>query len=456
MRSCCSGVPNSKIVGASRKMPFCVTRCGAPARVVLLLEDQPLPEARVAAAVLARATTPPRSGRRTACAPTRGARRSPSRVSPDGSAGRGTLASSQARHSARNASSAGLNERSMSGGDRSWPAGGVPANVGAEEVPMAVEHRWIRPRGAASGARDEHHAVRPVRRDRRGVAARAPAVPGRRRCRACTSRARGAARATSSPSTRRSRSTGSRPTSCGAACRSSRPGSVSRRRRRRRASSRSRPRTAGVDAVQIIGPRPGPLRLRDDELEAHFRSVIEAVRCDVHVSNNTALAGYELPLALVERLVDDYPHVVVVNVSDPRPEELRAYVTRLGRGSASGSRCGSGWSARSSRCTRSACGACCASSRTSRPAVVTDVWDELEAGRAADVERAAAAERRARARRQPAFVEGRARDHRPRRRLPARAVPAVDGERSTQRAAERASSVRPRRATLARFDTRRL
>ena len=66
-------------------------------------------------------------------------------------------------------------------------------------------------------------------------------------------------------------------------------------------SSRSRPKRAGVDAVQIIGPRPGPLRLRDDELEAHFRTVIEAVRCDVQLSNNTVLAGYELPIALVER-----------------------------------------------------------------------------------------------------------------------------------------------------------
>ena len=65
--------------------------------------------------------------------------------------------------------------------------------------------------------------------------------------------------------------------------------------RRERARSRSRPMTAGVDAVQILGPRPGPLRLRDDELEAHFRAVIEAVDCDVHVSNNTVLAGYELP-----------------------------------------------------------------------------------------------------------------------------------------------------------------
>jgi 4-hydroxy-tetrahydrodipicolinate synthase len=87
--------------------------------------------------------------------------------------------------------------------------------------------------------------------------------------------------------------------------------------------------TAGVNAVQIIGPRPGPLRLREDELEVHFRSVIEAVQCDVHVSNNTALAGYELPLALVVRLVDDYPHVVAVNVSNPRPDELRAYVRGL-------------------------------------------------------------------------------------------------------------------------------
>ena len=84
---------------------------------------------------------------------------------------------------------------------------------------------------------------------------------------------------------------------------------------------------AGVDAVQIIGPRPGPLRLREDELEAHFRSVIASVGCDVHVSNNVALAGYPLPIDLVARLVDDYPHVRVVNVSDPRLDDLGAYVS---------------------------------------------------------------------------------------------------------------------------------
>ena len=32
MRSRCSSVPSSNNVGASRKIPFCVTRCGAPAR----------------------------------------------------------------------------------------------------------------------------------------------------------------------------------------------------------------------------------------------------------------------------------------------------------------------------------------------------------------------------------------------------------------------------------------
>ena len=31
-RFCCSSVPNSKMVGASRKMPFCPTRRGAPTR----------------------------------------------------------------------------------------------------------------------------------------------------------------------------------------------------------------------------------------------------------------------------------------------------------------------------------------------------------------------------------------------------------------------------------------
>jgi 4-hydroxy-tetrahydrodipicolinate synthase len=135
--------------------------------------------------------------------------------------------------------------------------------------------------------------------------------------------------------------------------------------------------SAGVDAVQIIGPRPGPLRLREDELEAHFRTVIEAVRCDVHVSNNTALAGYELPIALVERLVADYPHVRVVNVSDPRVDELRAYVTRL---------VDSGLEVRVGMVREIAAmhvlgarGVLCFEPNVA-PQLVTNVWDALESG----------------------------------------------------------------------------
>ena len=101
----------------------------------------------------------------------------------------------------------------------------------------------------------------------------------------------------------------------------------------------------------------------------------------MHLSNNTALAGYELPVALVERLVDDYPHVRVVNVSDPRVDELRAYVTRLVERFGRGSRCASAWSARSSRCTRSASRGVLCFEPNVAPRLVTEVWAALEAGR---------------------------------------------------------------------------
>jgi 4-hydroxy-tetrahydrodipicolinate synthase len=86
---------------------------------------------------------------------------------------------------------------------------------------------------------------------------------------------------------------------------------------------------SGVDAVQILPPRPGALRLRDDELARHFRTVIEAVDCEVQLSSNAVLAGYALSIELVETLVDACPHVRTVNVSEARPDALREYVTEL-------------------------------------------------------------------------------------------------------------------------------
>ena len=143
---------------------------------------------------------------------------------------------------------------------------------------------------------------------------------------------------------------------------------------------------AGVDAVQIIGPRPGPLRLRADELSAHLRAVVEAVGCEVQLSNNTALAGYEIPVELVEELVDDYPHVRVVNVSDPNVDALRAYVARLV------DRFGARIEVRVGMVREivtmhalGARGVLCFEANVA-PRLVTDVWDALEGGRTPPVD----------------------------------------------------------------------
>jgi 4-hydroxy-tetrahydrodipicolinate synthase len=138
--------------------------------------------------------------------------------------------------------------------------------------------------------------------------------------------------------------------------------------------------SAGVDAVQILPPRPGALRLRDDELEHHFRSIIEAVGGEVQLSSNAVLAGYELPIALVETLVEAYPYVATVNVSDSRPDRLRDYVTALV------ARFGSRVEVRVGMVREvvamhalGARGVLCFEANVA-PRAVTNVWDELEAG----------------------------------------------------------------------------
>src|SRR5262249_5679679 len=111
MRSCCSLVPSSNSVGASRKMPFWVTRCGAPAREY---------SSSQVSHSMSDASRPPYScGQDTTAQPASNKARShslwsakPSRVSPDGSAGRGTFASSHERASARKASSGSVKVRS--------------------------------------------------------------------------------------------------------------------------------------------------------------------------------------------------------------------------------------------------------------------------------------------------------------------------------------------------------
>jgi len=85
---------------------------------------------------------------------------------------------------------------------------------------------------------------------------------------------------------------------------------------------------AGVDAVQLLGPRPGPLRPRPSEVEQYLRALIAEAPCDVHLSSNAVLTGYELPFQIVEALVAECPRVTVLNVTDADRTAMLAYVAR--------------------------------------------------------------------------------------------------------------------------------
>ena len=95
-------------------MPFWRDPAGRAGAVVLLLEDHPLDQRRVAAVVLLGPATRPTSGPRRASPPTPGGRAKPSAVSIDGSGSAGTFAASQARASAWKASSDSDRSRSIS------------------------------------------------------------------------------------------------------------------------------------------------------------------------------------------------------------------------------------------------------------------------------------------------------------------------------------------------------
>jgi 4-hydroxy-tetrahydrodipicolinate synthase len=86
---------------------------------------------------------------------------------------------------------------------------------------------------------------------------------------------------------------------------------------------------AGLDAVQVMGPRPGPRRPLDLEIETYFRAIIEAVECEVHLANNLALMNYGIPSDMLDRLVADYPHVRAVLLSDGSMESLNQSLGKL-------------------------------------------------------------------------------------------------------------------------------
>ena len=85
----------------------------------------------------------------------------------------------------------------------------------------------------------------------------------------------------------------------------------------------------GVHAVQVLGPKPGPLPMRADEIETYFRTILDAVPCDVHLASNRVLTGSALAVELVRALVAEYSQAKVVNLTNPDPGELLDAVDRL-------------------------------------------------------------------------------------------------------------------------------
>lgn len=86
---------------------------------------------------------------------------------------------------------------------------------------------------------------------------------------------------------------------------------------------------AGVDAVQVLPPRIGAAPPRPVELERYCRVLLEALDCPMYLSHNLYLAGYPLPVKLIETLATDYPHLKGLNWSDPAVPALAPVVEAL-------------------------------------------------------------------------------------------------------------------------------
>jgi 4-hydroxy-tetrahydrodipicolinate synthase len=76
---------------------------------------------------------------------------------------------------------------------------------------------------------------------------------------------------------------------------------------------------AGVDAVQLQPPRPGPPTAppRMLELERYYEDILGAVKSPIHLSNEWFMVGYTVPAELLAAAAADNAHVTSINTSDP-------------------------------------------------------------------------------------------------------------------------------------------
>ena len=89
---------------------------------------------------------------------------------------------------------------------------------------------------------------------------------------------------------------------------------------------------AGVDAVQIHPPRPGPTAIvpRPAELARFYDDVLGAVTTPVHLTNQVVMVGYQVPVPLMAALVAAHPQITAVNTSDPDLASVAALLEAIG------------------------------------------------------------------------------------------------------------------------------
>lgn len=76
---------------------------------------------------------------------------------------------------------------------------------------------------------------------------------------------------------------------------------------------------SGVDAIQLMPPRPGPPNVAppSNELARYYDDILSAYDGDVHLTNEYFMVGYSVPAELMIDLCGRYPKVTTINATHP-------------------------------------------------------------------------------------------------------------------------------------------
>src|SRR4051794_17426864 len=84
--------------------------------------------------------------------------------------------------------------------------------------------------------------------------------------------------------------------------------------------------SVGMDSMQLYSVDYGHGNLPvDKELEAYFRMLLEGTSIPARLSSHFSV-GYNIPLPVLERLINDYDHIVAVHCISPNLKYLRAVI----------------------------------------------------------------------------------------------------------------------------------